>query len=79
MWTDGSRNSHTNFAADSGLEGDHCCIKVKEPGWRIKRMSTVRLVEQAGEVVPVLPSCTASASSASLGNYLQIQELWSLR
>ena len=29
MWTDGSTNSHTNFAADSGLEADHCCIKVE--------------------------------------------------
>ena len=28
MWTDGSANSHTNFAADSGLEAEHCCIKV---------------------------------------------------
>ena len=28
MWTDGSANSHTNFAADSGLEAEHCYIKV---------------------------------------------------
>jgi len=34
MWTDGSTNSHTNFAADSGLEVDHCCIKAGRAGWR---------------------------------------------
>ena len=28
MWTDGSQNDNTNFAEHSGLEGDHCCVKV---------------------------------------------------
>ena len=28
MWTDGSGNEHTHFAPDSGLEGEHCCVKV---------------------------------------------------
>ena len=32
MWTDGSANQHTHFAADSGLEGDHCCVKVSGGG-----------------------------------------------
>ena len=34
MWTDGSQNEHTNFATDSGLEGDHCCVKTGPGGWR---------------------------------------------
>ena len=34
MWTDGSRNGHTNFAKDSRLEGGHCCIKAGYAGWR---------------------------------------------
>ena len=34
MWTDGSENSDTHFAPDSGLEGDHCCVKAGRSGWR---------------------------------------------
>ena len=28
MWTDGSENLDTHFARISGLEGEHCCVKV---------------------------------------------------
>ena len=34
MWSDGSDNDHTNFATDSGLEGEHCCIRTGARGWR---------------------------------------------
>jgi len=29
MWSDGSAQTNTNFAPDSGLDGTHCCIKVE--------------------------------------------------
>lgn len=29
MWSDGSPQLNTNFAADSGLDGSHCCVKVE--------------------------------------------------
>ena len=80
MWTDGSTNSHTNFAADSGLEADHCCIKVEII--TTKKMISIlmiRRVEQVGGEEPAPHFCTASVSLASLGNFLQIQELWLLR
>ena len=34
MWTDGSQNTETNFAENSGLEGEQCCVKTGERGWR---------------------------------------------
>ena len=34
IWTDGSNNEHANFAKDSKLEGDRCCIKSGLTGWR---------------------------------------------
>ena len=34
MWTDGSDNVHTNFAINSQLEGDKCCVKTGAAGWR---------------------------------------------
>ena len=30
MWSDGSPQLNTNFAPDSGLDGNHCCIKVRD-------------------------------------------------
>ena len=78
MWTDGSTNSHTNFAADSGLEADHCCIKVKKAMMYAKK-NINRLVDLVGGVDLAPPSCTASASLASLENCLPILELWLLR
>ena len=80
MWTDGSTNSHTNFAADSGLEADHCCIKVEIV--TTKKMISIlmiRRVEQVGGEDPAPRFCTGFVSLASLGNFLQIQELWLLR
>jgi hypothetical protein len=29
MWSDGSAQLNTNFASDSGLDGNHCCVKVE--------------------------------------------------
>ena len=34
MWTDGSDNVVTNFALNSELEGDQCCVKTGSRGWR---------------------------------------------
>ena len=34
MWTDGTQNTETNFAPNSGLEGENCCVKTGERGWR---------------------------------------------
>ena len=35
LWTDGTPNEHTNFAADSGLAGGRCCVKAgRGRGWR---------------------------------------------
>ena len=28
MWSDGGGQTSTNFAANSGLDGGHCCVKV---------------------------------------------------
>jgi hypothetical protein len=47
MWSDGSAQSNTNFAADSGLDGVHCCVKVEAtPGtnaskWKGEKCSTI--------------------------------------
>ena len=41
MWTDGSQNSETNFAANSGLEGSSCCIKTGQRGWRGEKCSAL--------------------------------------
>ena len=29
MWSDGSEQDSANFAADSGLDWQHCCVKVE--------------------------------------------------
>ncbi len=29
MWSDGSAEFNTNFATNSGLDGNHCCVKVE--------------------------------------------------
>lgn len=34
MWTDGAHNAVTNFALNSELEGDKCCVKAGGRGWR---------------------------------------------
>ena len=34
MWTDGAHNTVTNFALNSELEGDKCCVKAGGRGWR---------------------------------------------
>ena len=34
MWTDGAINTVTNFALNSELEGDKCCVKAGGRGWR---------------------------------------------
>ena len=34
MWSDGSEQDSANFAADSGLDWGHCCVKVEVEGKR---------------------------------------------
>ena len=41
MWTDGSQNRATNFALNSGLEGDQCCVKAGKRGWRGEECSAL--------------------------------------
>ena len=47
MWSDGSAQSNTNFAADSGLDGGHCCVKVEAvpvtnvSKWKGEKCSTI--------------------------------------
>ena len=47
MWSDGSAQSNTNFAADSGLDGGHCCVKVEAVSgtntskWKGEKCSTI--------------------------------------
>ena len=51
MWTDGAHNAVTNFALNSELEGDKCCVKAGGRGWR---------GEKCGESVIVTVLCTAA-------------------
>ena len=46
MWTDGSTNSHTNFAADSGLEAEHCCIKVSRRMMMMRMKMKMKMIIQ---------------------------------
>ena len=48
MWTDGAINTVTNFALNSELEGDKCCVKAGGRGWRGEKCGELGHSDQSG-------------------------------
>ena len=48
MWTDGAINTVTNFALNSELEGDKCCVKAGGQGWRGEKCGELSTVNSEG-------------------------------
>ena len=46
MWTDGAHNAVTNFALNSELEGDKCCVKAGGRGWRGEKCGELVIVRK---------------------------------
>ena len=57
MWTDGAHNAVTNFALNSELEGDKCCVKAGGRGWRGEKCGElVIVVDEWVRAVTTIPT-----------------------